>query len=157
MLPVSRNPGDNILFGYGRGGFGAVKYALSRPDRFGSAFSVSFDDRFVVKHMEEAEENSKFESGYPSPEETAVSSENILWLAEQYDSERWPKPVVHMACGTDEAVYKRNVLVRDHLCSAGFKVEWEEFNSPGGWRFCSERLEQALNRADSKENEGELV
>jgi len=149
MFPLSKQPEDNILFGFGRGGFGAVKYALLRPDKFGSAYSVSYDDSFVVKYMAGDGGTPKFGSGYPSPAETARSPENILWLAEQNAAAGIKKASIHMACGADEPVLERNIEVRDRLLSLGYNIELDEYQSSGGWRFCSEQLEKAMDSADT--------
>lgn len=145
MLPISRNPKDNALFGYGRGGFGALKFALTNPERFGAACAVSYNDSFVTGYINGLPGSSgKFKSGYPPPEEVAVSQENILWLARQFVQNGKPRPPVYLACAMEEKTYPRSVEIRDTLLALGYDVIWEEQNIAGGWRFCNEQLEKAM-------------
>ena len=52
IFPIlSRRPEDNLLFGYGRGGFGAIKYALTYPEKYGAAYSVAYNDQPVLDAM----------------------------------------------------------------------------------------------------------
>ncbi len=148
MFPLSKKPEDNILFGYGRGGYGAIKYVLACPDKYGSAYSVSYDDGFVVNYLNSNPGPAKFDSGYGTPAEVAVSQENIPWFAEQYAKSAKPKPLIYLASGTQSKTYARNVEIRDRLIELGYDVTWEESDSKGGWRFCNEQLERVLNLAD---------
>lgn len=81
MFPMlSHSPEDNILFGFGSGGFGAIKLALSYPERYGSAYAIEYDDSFVRDYI--FGKNVEFgDLIYGSPEKAAGSGNNVLQLA----------------------------------------------------------------------------
>ena len=148
MLPLSKKPEDNILFGFGRGGFGALKYLLTCPDKYGCAYSVSYDDGFVQNHIKNSKAPAKFFNGYASPEEVEKSPENISWLAEYYKKNNESLPVIYLAYAKDSDMYERNLEIKELLINLGYDINCDEADGNSSWNFCNTQLEKALNLID---------
>ncbi len=163
FLPIlSKAPEDNLLFGFARGAFGAIKFALNHPERFGGVYTVSFDDGFLAGVRSGKAHSFPTGSGYGTPEEFAVSQDNLMWYAGQYAAGGNPLPKIHMSCMTGDKTYTRNLEVRDELSGYGYEVSFEAVDASGArlddssggangdWFFCNSQLEKALRHAAGK-------
>ena len=163
FLPIlSRRPEDNMLFGFARGAFGALKFSLTHPERFGWVYTVSYDDAFLAGVREGKAHSFPTGSGYGTPEEFEKSRDNLLGFAAQFAASGSPMPAVYMNCMSGDKTYKRNLEVRDELNRLGFSVNWEctdasgkrlddsSSGANGDWFFCNEQLKRALAIASAK-------
>lgn len=128
VFPVlSKKPNDNYLFGYGRGGFGAIKFALLYPEQYGAAYSVSYDDRPVQQAMNgTAKVFANGNTGYGTPEEVAVSNDNLPYLIPRLAKSGRTKPIIYMTGKTCDRNHCRSRDIYTVLAKHNYPVTWQE-------------------------------
>lgn len=164
MLPVlSEKREDNAIFGLGRGGYGALKFALVKPEQYGAVLSASYDDGFLKGVLGGGAHLFKGGSGYPSPEAFLESPDNIRRYAETYAESGKEKPFVWMAARRGDKTWKSSESMKERLLSLGYSVGWHKEEGGGGrldqssggvfsdWDFGDRMLEQALLAWKEKE------
>lgn len=159
VFPVlSKEPGDNTLFGYGRGGFGAIKFALLYPEQYGMAYSVCYDDTPVLQAMNgTAKAFTNGNTGYGNADEVAVSNDNLPHLIQRFAASGKEKPVIYMTGKTGDRNHSRNSEVYEVLVKQGFPVTWKEeegitkvptrsfLGDVGMWLYVNEQLNAAMH------------
>ena len=121
--------------GLSMGGFGAMKCALTYPDRFAGAMSYSGGLRVL--------ENAKqYASILPSPEYQAVlgmelecGPENNLMLLAEKAAKAERKPKLYIACGSEDFLIEENHQFCDHVKALGFDMIYEEWPGVHDWKF----------------------
>ena len=121
--------------GLSMGGFGAMKCALTYPDRFAGAMSFSGGLRCL-------ENVEKYSAILPLEEYRAVlgmdltcgPENNLMQLAEKA-SKAERKPKLYIACGTEDFLITENREFRDHVMQLGFDVTYEEWPGIHDWKF----------------------
>ncbi len=149
LFPISTRREETWAAGLSMGGYGALKLALRRPDRFAGAAGLSSvaDIRHWLGLCDaqktpgvDAEMNRIF----GSPDDLAVDGNDLFALAEQ--AMKAPQvPRLWMACGTEDFLYDDNRALRDHLR----QLNWPEFHyeeGPGShtWEFWDARIQHVL-------------
>ncbi|MBQ3425036.1 MAG: hypothetical protein IJH38_07560 [Clostridia bacterium] len=157
MLPcLSEKREDNAIFGLGRGGCGALKFALVAPEQYGAVMSASYDDGFLKGVLGGGAHMFHGGSGYPSPEAFLTSPDNIRRYVETFAQSGKDKPFVWMAARTGDKTCADGESMKDLLLSLGYEVTWIGEEGGGGrldsssggvfsdWDFCDRMLEKAL-------------
>ncbi|HIS26664.1 MAG TPA: esterase family protein [Candidatus Pullilachnospira intestinigallinarum] len=142
---ISPRREDTFVAGNSMGGYGALKLALSRPDRFCSAASLSGG----VDAASCALRNNK--SFYPTlgedifgPEESIPGSSNDLFaLAENLSPEK--RPNIYMWCGTEDFLYQQNLKFRDHLRNLSYNLTYKESFGDHSWKYWDIQIQDILN------------
>lgn len=121
--------------GLSMGGFGAMKCALTYPDRFAGAMSYSGALRCL-------EDIGKYPVIFPPSEFQAIlgmklkcqPENNLMQLAEKAaKAERRPK--LYIACGTEDFLITENREFCDHVKGLGFDATYEEWPGIHDWQF----------------------
>lgn len=143
MFPLSAAREDRYVAGNSMGGYGAVKAALSAPERFAAALSLSgaMDAEEVYDRMEPRQAADLFGS-----RETMKGGVNDLFaLAGKLAAESGAKPQLSMWCGTEDFLYDSNVRFRDHALRLGLPLEFREGTGDHQWKYWDKELETWLN------------
>lgn len=121
--------------GLSMGGFGAMKCALTYPDRFAGAMSFSG----ALRCMENV---SKYPEIFPPSEFQAIlgmnlecAPENNLMLLAEKAAQAKRKPKLYIACGTEDFLISENREVHNHVKKLGFDVIYEEWPGIHDWVF----------------------
>ncbi len=126
FFPLSDKREDNFVAGLSMGGYGAFKWALSHPERFSAAASLSGAvDR--TKRMVASEKMAEeFIHVFGGPEQYTGSGNDLLHLASQLAASDRPRPALYQCCGTEDFVYPENISFRDHLRDVGIESDYHE-------------------------------
>lgn len=128
--------GDHLYAaGLSMGGYGAMKCALTYPDRFAGAMSYSGALRCL-------EDISRYGDLFPQSEFQAVlgmdarcaPENNLMRLAERAASAP-RKPRLYAACGTEDFLVHENREFCDHVRRLGFDMTYEEWPGDHSWPF----------------------
>src|SRR5918912_1574630 len=96
---VSQRREDTFVAGLSMGGYGALKWALRRPERFAAAASLSGAlDLDVVRHSDPSLWRDVFGGGDPRP------SDDVFRLLESCPE----PPRLYLACGTEDPLHDGN-------------------------------------------------
>ncbi|MCC8167302.1 MAG: esterase family protein [Planctomycetes bacterium] len=148
---------DTAVLGGSMGGYGALKCALSRPDRFGlcCAFAPgnlhlreriekmkAFGDMDALRHALGWQRTQDYRATYGDDFTVKADddiSELVVGAAEAVHNTRF-----YQACGSEDPFHKSNIRFRDDVRRLGLDHTYEEW--PGGhdWDFFNEALLRGL-------------
>ena len=130
-----------FVAGLSMGGYGALKLALSRPDRYAAAAGLSSvcDIRWIRGN------SAIWETLVPPGEAEPPPALDLFPLAERVAAlPAAERPALFQYCGTDDFLWQDNLRFREHLRALGLDARWEE--GPGGhsWENWNERIQHVL-------------
>ena len=157
VFNISAGREDTAVMGCSMGGYGALKLALDRPDRFGFCGAISpaclyfkpmldklrKDPGPYLKTGPEAEEimtdlfslygdNLEYRGDYDIPE-----------LVKNFDFSM-PMPKIYVSCGTEDDLRKENLSFRDEMKNTSIDYTYEEWAGGHDWFFFNEALQKTL-------------
>ena len=148
LFPLSAAREDNFVAGLSMGGYGAFKLALSRPDLYAAAASLSgaVDICDVVKGQGDPNDNAwlaEMRNIFGDLEKIPGSSHDLLTLAQKVSQSK-TKPRLFQYCGTDDFLYADNVRVRDFIQPLGFDYHYEEGPGDHSWGYWDTMIQKVL-------------
>ncbi len=126
FFPLSDKREDNFVAGLSMGGYGAFKWALTYPEVFCAAASLSGAVDRTKRMVASDKMTQEFANVFGAPDEYPGSANDLLHLATGLAAGSKPVPVLYQCCGTADFVYPENVAFRDHLRGLGIPVEYHE-------------------------------
>lgn len=151
MFHLSTKREDVLIAGLSMGGYGALRCALSRPDRFGycGAFSGAYDLEEMYRLANEpggesvlqgliADYSAIFPSATEIPDEVKI--ENVISKA----AGSALLPEVYMMCGTDDFLYSQTCRVKNLCKEAIPQFTYEEWPGCHEWNMWDEAIEKML-------------
>ncbi len=145
FFPLSSKREDTFVAGLSMGGYGAFRLALSLPERFAAAASLSgaLDQAWGVQHLE-PEERQEWTNIFGDLSKLAGSPHDLLHLAEQVAQSSGPQPRLYQWCGTEDFLYVENTRFRDHAQRLGLDLTYAEGPGDHEWRFWDEQIQRVL-------------
>ena len=128
---------DNYIAGLSMGGYGAFKIAMSRPETFSMAASLS-GVMDVSMYGERPEHKHIFG-------DTIKGTKNDLFtLSKELVDSGDPMPQLFQWCGTEDALYPCNVRMTGHLEELGFSLAYSESHGTHSWDCWDEQIQNVL-------------
>jgi putative tributyrin esterase len=141
MFRVSQRREDTFVAGLSMGGYGALKWALRRPERFAAAASLSgVVDVAGMRAQRVREDDPRlFDRVFGA---TGIGAEDDLF-AMLRQGER-DLPALYLCCGTDEHLIAGNRVFAD--ACAELKIPVETSFTPGAhdWHYWDEKIQDVL-------------
>lgn len=122
-LPQGRE--HTFIGGLSMGGYGALKCALTYPERYAGA--MCFSSAFYTLERDGAR---MFFIG-PGPLKERDDTDHLI----RTFPEGVAKPRLYVACGTEDGLFEDNERARDALIARGFDVAWEAWSGGHDWKF----------------------
>ena len=149
ILPLSRDSEKTFVGGDSMGGYGAMKWALSRPDFFGAAASFSGSLR-VQDRMEGKSANSGNQCAgmYGDPPVILKDSQDLFYMLEQLKRENRRIPRLFCCCGKADKphIYGAFVNFTHHAQTLGVPVTASEQEGAGHtWDYWESMLPGVLD------------
>lgn len=142
---VSTRREDTFVAGLSMGGYGAMKWALREPWRFGAAASLS--GAVALSHpSEQAERNDPQFAALMrrvfGDEPTDGTANDVLHLMHSADPENLPP--LYVACGTDDFLYQSNLALIE--AAAANNVPLTTRLGPGDhdWEYWDRQIQDVL-------------
>lgn len=136
IFPFSTKREDNFVAGLSMGGYGAMKVALTRPDKFGAAASLSgaLDANYVVSIQSEEIRKNYFNAIFGDKPVDGTPND-LFYLIRKNAEKNQPLPRLYFACGTEDFLYQSNLKFKKELENA--KVPFTYVEGPGAheWWF----------------------
>ena len=108
MFRLSQAPGTELVAGLSMGGYGAMKLALTYPERFAAAasFSGAVDAEALLRKREP---RPTMRRAFGTAKAFHGSENDLFHLMEE-NAQAPHKPRLYVACGTEDFLYDQNVL-----------------------------------------------
>jgi S-formylglutathione hydrolase FrmB len=149
LFPLSNVRADTFVAGLSMGGYGAFKLALSHPDRYAAAASLSgaVDISEVVKRTDDPDNPAWLEQMhniFGDLEKLPGSPHDLFNLAMKV-FQSGTKPRLYQYCGTEDFLYQDNLRLRDFIRPLGYDYTYEE--TPGGhtWVHWDRTIQRVLD------------
>ncbi|HNS01376.1 MAG TPA: alpha/beta hydrolase family protein [Anaerolineae bacterium] len=145
FFPISHRREETFVAGLSMGGYGAFKLALSFPERFAAAASLSGAlDQAGAMQQDEPAWRAEMENIYGDLDQVVGSANDTMHLAAQVARSSGPKPRLYQCCGTEDFLYGHNLRFRAHALALGLDLTYEE--GPGGhdWGYWDRMIQRVL-------------
>ena len=142
---------DTLIGGLSMGGFGAIHTALAFPDRFFACIGLSS----ALKIREIADTGRRLDGVLPEPmvrdvfgdpEALLESDKNPEYLYRKLKAAGRKIPLIYMAIGREDYLYRDNQDFRHFLDQEGADYIYEEGPGIHNWTFWNKALPKALHR-----------
>ncbi len=147
FFPLSELRQDNYVADLSMGGYGAFKLALTYPERYAAAASLSgaLDVVHRVKE-EQAQGGAELKNIFGDVNALANGPNDLFYLAKQMVQQSARAPRLYQWCGTEDFLYKDNLRFREHANALGLEITYEE--GPGGheWACWDQQIQRVLAR-----------
>jgi S-formylglutathione hydrolase FrmB len=145
FFPVSRRREDTFVAGLSMGGYGAFKLALSYPQRFAAAASLSGAlDQAGDMDTAESAWRAEMENMYGDLGKFAGSPNDVMQLARRCAQSSEPKPRLYQCCGTEDFLYDQNLRFRDQALKLGLDLTYEEGPGEHEWGYWDRMIQRVL-------------
>ncbi|MFC0332565.1 alpha/beta hydrolase [Paenibacillus sepulcri] len=140
FFPLSDRREDNFVAGLSMGGYGAFKLALSHPDRYAAAASLSgaLDVTGFYK-----DRNKDLDLIYGSVEQLRDSPNDLFRLASDAADHQNP-PQLFQCCGTEDFLYQDNLRFRKHAGDLKLPLTYEEEPGSHDWGYWDRKIQRVL-------------
>jgi len=148
MFPLSADRKDNFVAGLSMGGYGAFKLALTHPDRFVAAASLSgaVDIREVVRAHGQPQDKAWLEEMrniFGDFGKVPGSRHDLFTLAKKV-SKASVRPRLYQCCGTDDFLIADNRRFRDAVNKLSLDLTYEEGLGEHNWAYWDRMIQNVL-------------
>ena len=145
LFPISGKREETFAAGLSMGGYGALKLALARPERFAAAASLSGSLDMAHRHQTVEEPfRGELERIFGPLEKIAGGENDLFHLARQAAKAKGPRPRLYLWCGTEDFLYRDTVEFRDHAVRLGLDVTYEEGPGIHEWACWDRQIQRVL-------------
>ena len=145
FFPLSTRRAETYVAGLSMGGYGAFKLALTYPERYAAAASLSGALDVVALAQTAAESGAgELKHIFGEVQALAGSPNDLFQLVQAIGARSGPRPRLYQWCGTADFLYASNVRFREHAAALGLGVVYEE--GPGGheWACWDTQIQRVL-------------
>ena len=149
FFPLSEKRADNFAAGLSMGGYGALRLALSHPEKFaaGASFSGALD--YVRRLRDSGKAGSRiskaeWDSIAGRSADAAGTASDLHHLAKRAASRRGPKPAIWLSCGTEDDIIGDSRAFHRHLDSLGWRHRYEESEGAHDWAYWDAQIRRAI-------------
>lgn len=137
---------DNFIAGLSMGGYGAFKAALTFPERYAAACSLSgaLDIRFMLDEYG-LRDNSLFPLIFGSEEEFVGSGNDLFALLEKDVRDHKALPDLFMSCGTEDPIIPCSRRFFELCGKLNVPIDYTESPGDHNWAYWNERIEPFIN------------
>ncbi|WP_029504355.1 alpha/beta hydrolase [Lachnoclostridium phytofermentans] len=153
MFQISSLREDTYIAGYSMGGYGALKAALSHPNRYcGCAAFSSVTD--IAQHLIELPEENPKKNEFRGIFGTQLQAdeEDDLFLLAKNNVTLKHKPELFLTCGLEDHLYPENLKFYQYTSSLPYQIKFETWHGIHDWEFWDCSIQKALEYFFIKEN-----
>jgi len=148
LFPLSSARRDNFVAGLSMGGYGAFKLALTHPEQFAAAASLSgaLDIRPLVEdHGELSDQGwlAEMRTVFGDLSKVPGSKNDLFTLAKKV-AKGSVKPRLYQCCGTEDGLHADNVRFRELVRKLPLDLTYEEGPGEHNWAYWDEMIQQVL-------------
>jgi len=145
LFPLSAARKDNFVAGLSMGGYGAMKLALTFPDRFAAAASLSgaLDVSQVVKGVGRAWKD-EMRNIFGDLKKVEGSPNDLFTLAGNVAASKWRKIPLYVWCGTEDFLVEANHTFKTRVDLLGLNLTYEEGPGVHEWSYWDRKIQRVL-------------
>jgi len=147
FFPLSDACADNYVAGLSMGGYGAFKIALTYPERFCAAASLSGALDLGARDKRSAQDTqwrAELNASFGDISKVQGSENDVFHLAAMRKREgRLPR--LYCCCGTEDFIYADSVKFRDFAQSEGIDLTYEEGPGQHNWAYWDLMIQRVLD------------
>ena len=157
LFPISTKREDTFIAGLSMGGYGAWHIALTKPDQYAAAASLSgvLDfSLFVDEWLSQSESGESFERVVPWPikaifgeqelEKIKLSDANLMVQIKKIIQNNNVLPKLYYTIGKGDFLYTNCESANKLLEELGISVEFEEYYGQHDWTFWDAQIQRVL-------------
>lgn len=146
LFPLSDKKEDTFVAGLSMGGYGAFKLALSHPERYACAASLSGAlDVFATLNMPmNTQGNSMIDTIRENVGELKGTNSDLLYTLKKLKEDGIEIPGLYQACGTEDFVYEMNCKVRDEILKLKVDLTYDEESGAHTWDYWDRNIQKVL-------------
>jgi putative tributyrin esterase len=149
VFPLSRKREDNFTAGLSMGGYGALKAALTKPEQFAYAASLSgaVDIAVLFADYKEGDDEEPFRVTdiFSDPAHLEGTDADIFHLMKKLKGEGRPLPKLFLSCGTEDFLYPCHLGAKEKLRDLGVDAHVEEHPGEHNWDYWDDHIRRALD------------
>ena len=148
IFPLSSERKDNFVAGLSMGGYGAFKLALTHPERYAAAASLSgaLDIRAVTSPRSDRNNRiwlAEMRTVFGDLNKVPGSKHDLMALAKKVA--RAPvKPRLFQCCGTEDQLYPDNIRFREAVRKLPLDLTYEEGPGEHVWAYWDKMIQNVL-------------
>jgi putative tributyrin esterase len=148
LFPLSSDRKDNYVAGLSMGGYGAFKLALTHPERYTAAASLSgaLDIRAVTSPRSDRNNRiwlAEMRTVFGDLSKVPGSKHDLFTLAKKVAKGR-VKPRLYQCCGTEDHLYADNIRFRDMISKLPLDLTYEEGLGEHVWAYWDKMIQNVL-------------
>lgn len=145
FFPLSEKREDNFVAGLSMGGYGAFKAALSCPEKYAAAASLS-GALDMARIVSEVDDNDKagFYNIFGDLSLLAGSENDLYYLTKKLLASDDPKPKLYQCCGTEDFLYEINQDYRKFITGTNFDYTYNEGPGEHTWDYWDAEIQKIL-------------
>lgn len=148
MFPLSDEREDNFVAGLSMGGYGAFKLALTYPDYYVAAASLSgaVDVRETVRAHGRTEDKvwlDEMRNVFGDLSKVPNSQHDLFTLVKKV-AKSPIKPRLYQCCGTEDFLYADNIRFRDTIRKLPLDLTYEEGPGEHNWAYWDRMIQNVL-------------
>ncbi|WNR46331.1 alpha/beta hydrolase [Paenibacillus roseipurpureus] len=142
FFPLASERELNYVAGLSMGGYGAMKLALTHPERFAAAASLSGAVDIVTRATTFP---ADFQLIYGDVTTVKGGSNDLFHLANQLVASEKKAPMLYQCCGTEDFLYEDNLRFRDYCRALELPLTYEEEPGEHEWGYWDLKIQRVLN------------
>ena len=148
LFPLSSDRKDNYLAGLSMGGYGAFKLALTHPERYAAAASLSgaLDIRAVTRPRSDRDNRiwlAEIRTVFGDLSKVPGSKHDLFRLTKKV-AKGHVKPRLYQCCGTEDHLYADNIRFRDAVSKLPLDLTYEEGPGEHNWAYWDKMIQNVL-------------
>lgn len=149
FFPLAGGREDRFVAGLSMGGYGALRLALARPEKFAGAASLS-GALDLARRLREAGrdgalvDRAEYISIFGPDLRGAGTDADLFHLAEKIAASTGPRPALFLACGTEDRLVEEQRAFRQHLETLGIPATCEESPGDHEWGYWDAQIQRFL-------------
>jgi S-formylglutathione hydrolase FrmB len=147
FFPLSTARKDNFVAGLSMGGYGAFLLALTQPERFAAAASLS-GALDIAAHLKAGDTSRQavYRAAFGSAEKIRGSEVDLFFLARKCARSSARLPDLYACCGSNDFLLAQNHAFVAQAKKIGLPLTYEEHEGPGHtWDYWDQQIQRVLD------------
>jgi putative tributyrin esterase len=145
LFPLSDKRENNYVAGLSMGGYGAFKIAMTYPDRYAAAASLSGAvDIVALSQKRNHPMRKEFRNIFGPAKNITGGANDLITLASQLSESSWNSIPLYAWCGTEDALYQNNVTFAARMKELGLNYVFEEGPGEHEWGAWDKMIQRVL-------------